>query len=140
MIHDLFESLFCYYPRSKTELAGALHVGAIWDLHYQLKRLNHGLWWCQGATGRRQLAVVVLQQNKFPKKVGIFIELDPEKALFRGVGDLISVPIKGKLALEETPGYLRGSIVHAYMPRYLPSCGRKCDTVRKKTPKLPIRP
>ena len=40
----------------------------------------------------------------------IFIELDPQKALFRGVWDLVLVPSKGKPALGETPGYLGGRL------------------------------
>ena len=34
------------------------------------------------------------------------MKLDPQKALFRGVWDLVLVPRKGKTASGETPGYL----------------------------------
>ena len=40
----------------------------------------------------------------------IFIELNPQKDLFRGVRDLILVPSKGKPALAETPGHLGGRL------------------------------
>ena len=42
--------------------------------------------------------------------MGLCVELGPQKARFRGVGDLVLVPSKGKPALGETPGYLGGRL------------------------------
>ena len=74
---------------------------------------------------------MVFQEDKFPKKLGIFIELDPQKGLFQGVGDLVLVLSECKPVLGDA-WVSGGSIVHAYRPWYLQSCGRKCDAVREK--------
>ena len=71
------------------------------------KLLKSGLWRGQGATGRS--VVAVCQKNKFPKKTGAIYRIrPPQKALFRGVWDLVLVPPNGKPALGETPGHLGG--------------------------------
>ena len=35
ILYETGEVVMAYYLRTKTHVAGALHVGAIWDLHYQ---------------------------------------------------------------------------------------------------------
>ena len=85
-------------PAFRCHLAGLL-----------LKWLNPGLQWGWGMQGRS--AVSDLQNYKFHSKtLGLCVELGPQKALFRGVGDLVFVPSKGKPAFGETSGYLGGRL------------------------------
>ena len=70
------------YLRTKTEVRGALHLSAIWDLHYQncLFRFVVGPR-CNRTIGSRgsPKKESVLEKNR-----PFFIELDPNKGSFRG--------------------------------------------------------
>ena len=66
------------------------------------------------------------------------MELGPQKALFRGVGDLVFVPSKGKPAFGETSGYLGGRLrMHTgrgaslVVPENLPRPAKNVKTAQK---------
>ena len=103
----MFMGIRIYYLRSKTEFAGALHVNAIWDLHYQ----NCWIPVCDGTKVQQDdWRSWFSNEIIFSKKTGYIYKIGPPNALFRGVGDLVLVPSKGKPVLGETPVYLGGRL------------------------------
>ena len=58
--------------------------------------------------------------------------MTPKKALFRGCLGSHSGAPEWQTCMGGDARASRDSNAHAYMPWYLPNCGRKCDAVHKK--------
>ena len=68
----------------------------------------------------------------FIKKLSLFIKLRPPKGPFQGHRGSRSCAEQRQTCIGGDAWVSGGSIVHTCRPWYFPSCGRKCDAVKKK--------